>query len=82
LKERLARVESLLKTAGILPEGDMSHDEFSDDEDDALANYDLSSTSSPPSRLAASLATKGGDLEGTPIFRADKRDDSRYFGKI
>ncbi|KAJ5327448.1 uncharacterized protein N7506_010550 [Penicillium brevicompactum] len=78
LKERLVRIESLLKTAGILQEGDVS-DDLSDDEDDA--DCDIPSPSGPPTRLAASLATKCGDLEGTPIFRADERDDSRYFGK-
>ncbi|CAI7664438.1 unnamed protein product [Penicillium bialowiezense] len=77
LKERLVRIESLLKTAGILREGDVE-DDLSDYDDDA--DCDIPSPSGPPSRLAASLATKCGDLEGTPIFRADERDDSRYFG--
>jgi hypothetical protein len=71
-------VESLLKTAGILQEGDVSHDDFSDDDG---GGDDIPSTSSPPRRPSASLATKNGELEGTPIFRADERDDSRYFGK-
>ncbi|CAG8123834.1 unnamed protein product [Penicillium olsonii] len=79
LKERLARIESLLKTAGVLQEGDISDDDLSDD-DDSL-DCDIPAPTEPPSRLAASLATKCGDLEGTPIFRADERDDSRYFGK-
>jgi hypothetical protein len=70
-----------LKTAGILQESDVGHDDFSD-EDDTLASPDISPTSIPPSTLASLLATKFGDLEGTPIFRADERDDSRYFGKI
>ncbi|KXG45168.1 Transcription factor [Penicillium griseofulvum] len=81
LKDRLVRVESLLRTAGILQEGDMSPDEFSDEDDDGPASPDISSVSSPKSNLAASLRSTCGDIEGTPIFRADQRDDSRYFGK-
>ncbi|KAJ5514623.1 Transcription factor [Penicillium fimorum] len=81
LKDRLVRVESLLKTAGILQESDMSHDEFSDEDDDGPASPDISSVSSPNSNFGASLRSNGGDIEGTPIFRADERDDSRYFGK-
>ncbi|CAG8923487.1 unnamed protein product [Penicillium salamii] len=81
LKERLVKIESLLKTAGILQEGDISDDDLSNYEDDDALDCDIPSPSGPPSRLAASLATHCGDLEGTPIFRADERDDSRYFGK-
>lgn len=64
-----------------MQEGDISDDDLSNYEDDAL-DCDIPSPSGPPSRLAASLATHCGDLEGTPIFRADERDDSRYFGKL
>jgi hypothetical protein len=79
LKERIVRVESLLKTAGILQEGDMSHDEFSDeDSDDELPSQDVSSAPSP---TPSSLCRKGAGLV-TSIFRADERDDSRYFGEI
>ncbi|KAJ5748606.1 uncharacterized protein N7511_010302 [Penicillium nucicola] len=79
LKERIVRVEALLKTAGILHEGDMSPDDFSDeDEDDEPPSQDISSTPSP---TMSSLCRKGAGLEVTSIFRADERDDSRYFGK-
>jgi hypothetical protein len=84
LKARLAKVESLLRTAGILQEGDISHDEFFNDDDyddDGRASQNSSSTSSQQSKALRSLCSKNGDLEGTPIFRADERDDSRYFGK-
>ncbi|KAJ5163086.1 Transcription factor [Penicillium coprophilum] len=81
LKDRLVRVESLLRTAGILQEGDMSHDEFSDEDDDGPASPDISSLSSPKSNFGVCLRSSFGDIEGTPIFRADERDDSRYFGK-
>ncbi|OQE08396.1 hypothetical protein PENVUL_c010G07479 [Penicillium vulpinum] len=79
LKDRLIRIESLLKTAGILQEGDMSHDDFSEDEDGPVSQ-DLSSSPSPNQTSGASLFSNG-DIEGTPIFRADERDDSRYFGR-
>ncbi|KAJ6081699.1 hypothetical protein N7499_006573 [Penicillium canescens] len=77
LKERIVRVESLLKTAGILQEGDMSHDEFSDEDSDEHPSQDVSSAPSP---TPSSLCRKGAGLV-TSIFRADERDDSRYFGK-
>jgi hypothetical protein len=60
----------------------MSHDEFSDEDDDGPATPGISSVSSPKSNFAASLRSTGGDIEGMPIFQADERDDSRYFGKI
>ncbi|OQD87052.1 hypothetical protein PENANT_c006G08504 [Penicillium antarcticum] len=78
LKERIVRVEALLKTAGILQDGDMSHDDFSEDEDDELPSQDICSAPSP---TPSSLCRKGAGLEVTSIFRADERDDSRYFGK-
>ncbi|KAJ6187198.1 hypothetical protein N7519_002106 [Penicillium mononematosum] len=82
LKDRLVRVESLLRTAGILQESDMSQDDLSDeDDDDEPASQVISSTSSPKSNFGASLCSQGGFIEGTPIFPADQRDDSRYFAK-
>lgn len=79
LKERIVRVGALLKTAGILQEGDLSHDDFSDeDSDDEPPSQDISSASSP---TPSSLCRKGAGLEVTSIFRADERDDSRYFGE-
>ncbi|OQE30452.1 hypothetical protein PENFLA_c003G05333 [Penicillium flavigenum] len=81
LKDRLVRVESLLRTAGILQESDMSQDYLSDeDDDDKPTSQVISSTSSPKSNFGASLCSQGGFIEGTPIFPADQRDDSRYFG--
>ncbi|KAI3271328.1 transcriptional regulator family: Fungal Specific TF [Penicillium roqueforti] len=81
LKDRLVRVESLLRTAGILQESDMSHDDFSDeDDDDGPISQSISSASSPKSNFGASLRSQGGFIEGTPIFPTDQRDDSRYFG--
>ena len=60
----------------------MSQDDLSDeDDDDEPASQDISSTSSRKSNFA-SLHSQGGFIEGTPIFPADQRDDSRYFGKI
>lgn len=81
LKERIVRVESLLKTAGILYEDDINRHTFSAHENEALED-DIASTSNLPSRRASSLEIKNGDLEGTPLFRADERDESRYIGKI
>ncbi|KAG0158970.1 hypothetical protein PDIDSM_6490 [Penicillium digitatum] len=80
LKDRLVRVESLLRTAGILQETDMSQDDFSDEDDGGPASQELSSASSPTSNFGSPLCSKGGFIEGTPIFPADQRDDSRYFG--
>ncbi|KAJ5095833.1 Transcription factor [Penicillium alfredii] len=81
LKARLVRIESLLKTAGILREGDMS-DDLSGDEDDGIEHL---SNTSPASRTSSeregSTFPGGGDLEATSIFRVDERDDSRYFGR-
>ncbi|KAJ5774236.1 hypothetical protein N7457_009132 [Penicillium paradoxum] len=82
LKERLVKVESLLKTAGILQEDDMSQDEFSDDDDyNGTTSQDAPSVSGLNPRIRPSLVLESDDLEGTPIFRADERDDSRYYGK-
>ncbi|KGO41313.1 Transcription factor, fungi [Penicillium expansum] len=80
LKDRLVRVESLLRTAGILQESDLSQDDFSDGDDDGPASQGFSSTSSPKSNFGSSVCSKGGFIEGTPIFPADQRDDSRYYG--
>ncbi|KGO76509.1 Transcription factor, fungi [Penicillium italicum] len=80
LKDRLVRVESLLRTAGILQESDISQDDFSDEDDDGPASQDLSSTSSPKSNFGSPLCANNGFIEGTPIFPTDQRDDSRYFG--
>lgn len=74
LKERLVRVESLLKTAGILHEDDINHHTFSAHENEPPQD-DIASV------LRSSVAIKNGDLEGTPLFRADERDESRYIGK-
>lgn len=61
----------------------MSQDDLSDEDDDEEpASQDISSISSPRSNFGASLCSQGGFIEGTPIFPADQRDDSRYFGKI
>lgn len=61
----------------------MSHDDFSDeDDDDGPISQSISSASSPKSNFGASLRSQGGFIEGTPIFPTDQRDDSRYFGKI
>ncbi|CAI7623692.1 unnamed protein product [Penicillium viridicatum] len=80
LKDRLVRVESLLRTAGILQESDMSEDDLSDEDDDGLFSQSPSSASSLKLDFGSSLRSKGGFIEGTPMFPADQRDDSRYFG--
>ncbi|KAF3387590.1 hypothetical protein F1880_000621 [Penicillium rolfsii] len=95
LKDRLSRMESLLKAAGVLREGDMSPDELSEDDyDPADEKGDISNqrpqSSSQKSHVSfMSRASSGevdyfpseGDVEAAPIFRSHERDDSRYFGR-
>lgn len=93
MQDRLGRIESLLKAAGILNEGDL-HDGFSDDEDE-LPDGDWnghqrtgSFVHSPAGSCAfqtspdreTALFPGGGDLEAAPLFRQHEQDDSRYFG--
>lgn len=94
LKDRLSRVEALLKAAGILHEDYISPDEFSDDDyDPSDEKGNLSSrrpqSSGQTSQVSfASRASSGevdyfpsvGDMEAARMFRAHERDDSRYFG--
>lgn len=96
LKDRLEKIESLLKTAGILNESNFV-DEPSDDEDGFPYNeweiahrraesFAHSSDGSCPSQSSpgceAALFPGGGDLEATSLFRQHERDDSRYFGVL
>ena len=96
LKDRLSRVESLLKAAGILHDGDISSDESSEDEyepsDEKLTTSHKRPQSSGQTSHASftSRASSGevdyfpstGDVEAAPIFRSHERDDSRYFGSL
>lgn len=95
MKDRLERIESLLKAAGILNEGDLAHDDPSEDEDE-LPDEDWeiahqrtgssghSSNSSSESQKSlgceTALYAASGDLEATPLFKQHEKDDSRYFG--
>lgn len=93
LKDRLDKIESLLKTAGILNEADL-HDDLSGDEDElsyddwAVAHErsksvayssDDSYASLNPSSCDTTHFPGGGDL--TPLFKQHEKDDSRYFGE-
>lgn len=94
LKDRLSRVESLLKAAGILHEGDISSDESSEDEYEPSNEKPNTSHKRPQSSGQTSHASftsrassgevdyfpSTGDVEAAPIFRSHERDDSRYFG--
>ncbi|KAJ5103255.1 hypothetical protein N7532_003784 [Penicillium argentinense] len=96
LKDRLEKIETLLKTAGILHESDVTGD-YLDDEIDAESPDDdqgnghrrtrslgnLSYRSSESNALSdyCEAAKYGGDLEGTPIFKAHESDDPRFFGR-
>jgi hypothetical protein len=96
LKDRLSKVETLLKAAGILHEDDISPDELSDDDyDRSDEKGDLSSrrpqSSGQISQVSfASRASNGevdyfpsvGDVEATPMFKSHERDDSRYYGSL
>lgn len=95
LKDRLEKIESLLKKAGILNEADL-HDDLSDedelpDEDWDVAHQrsesfaqssDGSYASLSSSGCDAALFPGGGDLEAAPLFRQHEKDDSRYFGEL
>lgn len=96
LKDRLKKIESLLKTAGILNEADL-HGDPSDDEDElhdedrdvahqrsgsVARSSDGSYASLGSPDCEAALFPGGGDLEATPLFRQHERDDSRYFGEL
>jgi hypothetical protein len=96
LKARLERVESLLKTAGILHEDEMTHDDLSDDEVEALddrwdARHRRPDSSGFSSNRSSTTQESwgheienyagGGDLEATAIFKQHEQDDSRYFGR-
>lgn len=96
LEDRLEKIESLLKTAGILNESN-SVNELSDDEDGSPSNdweiahrraesFAHSSDGSCPSQSSpsceAALFPGGEDLEATSLFRQHERDDSRYFGVL
>lgn len=95
LKDRLEKIESLLKNAGILNEADL-HDDLSDedelpDEDWDVAHQrsesfaqssDGSYASLSSSGCDAALFPGGGDLEAAPLFRQHEKDDSRYFGEL
>lgn len=94
LEDRLEKIESLLKSAGILNEADL-HDNLSDDEGElpdedwgfahqrtesfAHSSDDSYASQSSPGCETA-LFPGGGDLEAAPLFRQHERDDSRYFG--
>lgn len=96
LEDRLEKIESLLKTAGILNESNFVNE--SSDDEDGFPNNDWeiahrraesfahSSDGSCPSQSSpgceAALFPGGGDLEATPLFRQHERDDSRYFGVL
>jgi hypothetical protein len=94
LKDRLSRIESLLKAAGILHEGDISSDELSEDDYDPTDEKGDHSNQRPQSSgqtshvSFTSRTSSGevdyfpsvGDVEAAPIFRSHERDDSRYFG--
>ncbi|OOQ86706.1 putative C6 transcription factor [Penicillium brasilianum] len=95
LKDRLSRVEALLKAAGILHEDYISPDELSDDDYDPsdekgnLFSRRPQSSGQTSQVSFASRASSGevdyfpsvGDMEAARIFRAHERDDSRYFGR-
>lgn len=96
LKDRLERVESLLKTAGILHEDDMTINDFSDDEVEVLderwdARHQRPESSGMSSNRSSTTQESwshdvenyagGGDIEATSIFRQHEQDDSRYFGR-
>ncbi|KAJ5602010.1 hypothetical protein N7510_011544 [Penicillium lagena] len=87
LKERLGRLESLLKTAGILDENAMS-EELSDDDDDDPADEDSEAEAMQPEeppRSTGATMVLGKPSPGTGVlghaFKCDVRDDSRYFGR-
>lgn len=96
LKDRLSRVESLLKAAGILHEDSISSDELSEDEyepsDEKVDSFHQRPQSSGQTSHVSftSRASSGevdyfpntGDVEAAPIFRSHERDDSRYFGSL
>ncbi|KAJ5212336.1 uncharacterized protein N7498_003982 [Penicillium cinerascens] len=96
LKDRLERVESLLKTAGILHEDEMTTDDLSDDEVEGLderwdarhqrpESSDMSSNRSSTTQESWGHDIEnyagGGDIEAASIFRQHEQDDSRYFGR-
>lgn len=89
LKDRLGRLESLLKTAGIWDEKAMSEEELSDDDDDEPADEDSEAEATQPEESPKSTGATtviGKPSPGTGVLghalKFDGRDDSRYFGKI
>lgn len=84
----------MLKTVGILNEGDLhggsltDEDELPDVDWDAAHQHTESYVHSPAGSCAfqtspdreTSLFPGGGDLEAAPLFRQHEKDDSRYFG--
>ncbi|KAJ5174971.1 uncharacterized protein N7482_000848 [Penicillium canariense] len=95
LKDRLSRIESLLKAAGILHESDTMPEDLSENDDDlpdeaSDLSHKRTQSSSQSSHVSfTSRASSGevdyfpsvGDVEATPIFKIHERDDSRYFGR-
>ncbi|KAJ6136291.1 hypothetical protein N7512_001451 [Penicillium capsulatum] len=96
LKDRLERVESLLRTAGILQDGNMGHylsdveedDDFGEDrqadqrpKSAGHASTLSSASGASPDHSGTACFRGGGDLEVGSIFRAHESDDSRYFGR-
>ncbi|KAJ5307625.1 hypothetical protein N7476_008281 [Penicillium atrosanguineum] len=90
LKDRLERVEYLLRTAGILHEDDMAQEGLSDDETEIIDEKwdarhqrpDASAISSNRSSMTQDTENYagGGDLDSTSMFKQHEQDDSRYFG--
>ena len=90
----MKRMESLLKSAGILPEALSPVPSELDDEDpandDRQPSQDPRSSAHPSVSSPASRASSGpyeaacfrgsGDIEGATVFKTHERDDSRYFG--
>ncbi|KAJ5669074.1 hypothetical protein N7462_010144 [Penicillium macrosclerotiorum] len=94
LKDRLEKVESLLKAAGILHEGVQGdlydeQDELPDEEWEtaheraqSLGKSSInSSVSHSSSDRERDFFPESGDVEIAPIFKSHERDDSRYFGR-
>lgn len=93
LKDRLEKVEALLRTAGILQDEDLRHD-FSDmDDEDSIGEDDQTDRRPESSGRESSSASRAasdryenagfaslGDLDESKLFEGHKSDDSRYFG--
>ena len=88
LKNRLIRVEALLRAAGILQETNSSKDFLSGEEEEDSLDEESQSSPSSSSHLSSgsfnnsdAMSFPGGDdVEVSSIFTGHKSDESRYFG--